>query len=324
MKFKVLSIIFLALALVFAQGSSAQAPRHIYFPKHGHHCKRGYRRAKRHHKIACIRKAKAKTPATLSRRIPHSHLDPIYERDPLNPFKLTYFYSASATEEVEQARGQFASVPAPLPEGVLSFYTDGSLECAINVGPEVESGHCPVTLQALGQHRVTTLYTSGNLSSTATEVDNIEPLPTSTDFTAQFEQWPEAKPVSGKGEQVGVLNLHMAVSPSSAWNPKNPSLFPECEHSEEPACLPLPYMPFGIPTQLFHEGSAAVPVYMSGPNEVMIDAMPAGSSSAEVHWWPTQDIETGAHYLRFKPSMNSGFSASEGKATLEFSPEILH
>ncbi len=128
--------------------------------KHGKPRVVHYCRKKKVKKSAMPTPAPAVPPASeaakSSGRIPHSHLDPTFERNPLDPFDTTWFYSASATEEITDAQGGVSTAPAPLPEGTLSFFVDGSLECAIDVGPGNESSHCPVTLKTLGPERVTT------------------------------------------------------------------------------------------------------------------------------------------------------------------------
>ena len=143
-----------------------------YVPKHGKRCHHGYvtkhRVVKRHgHRRrvrVCVKRHSGATPSPSRRTVLHAHLDPTFTRDPGDPFRVTYQFSASATSEaVASASLASASVEesTPLPSGVLSLYSDGSLECAINVGGSSDSGECPVRYAALGQHRVTTIYTSG-------------------------------------------------------------------------------------------------------------------------------------------------------------------
>ena len=111
----------------------------------------------------------------------HVHLDPTYTRDPLDPFKVTYSYSASATSGAK---------PVPLPPGVLAFYSDGTLECAVNVGGAVRGSSCPIRYGQLGAHRVTIIYSSGTESATLTKVEDIKPLPTETTLQVSYANLP--------------------------------------------------------------------------------------------------------------------------------------
>jgi hypothetical protein len=109
-----------------------------------------------------------------------AHLDPTYTRNELDPYEVTYAYSASAA--IEGSGG--TEEPAALPYGVLQLYNDGVLipGCSINVGGEVTGGNCLMNYRnngGLGEHTITTLYISGESSATITEVENIEPLPSS-------------------------------------------------------------------------------------------------------------------------------------------------
>lgn len=204
---RILTILLVGLSGVIftAPAGAAKAP-HRYSPHHGSKCRVGYKRVvkhKRHHrtKVFCVKRAMKKkaapTPpaasapnaATSEKPKLHSHLDPTFTRDPLNPFKVTYAYSASASQEASpqlRAMGVMEE-PAPLPSGVLSLFSDGKLECAINVGGNATEGECPVTYQALGQHTVTTIYASGEQSATETETEQIDPLPTTTSLTLSYE-----------------------------------------------------------------------------------------------------------------------------------------
>jgi hypothetical protein len=363
------SFLLVALILVVV-ASQVTAPAdastaHHHKPKpHKIHCKANQRirrkviklKGKRTTKLVCVKKAVGKKTATTptappatepeagpksSRRIPHSHLDPSFEQSPLNPFSTTWHYSASATEEVTDAKGVVESFAAPLPEGTLSFFVNGSLECAVNVGPGNEESACDVMLKALGPQKVTTTYSSGSLSSTETEIDNVEPVQATTALSYTYEQWTTGEATS-KGEQVGTLNLHLAVTPTLAaedtgWSNR----FPTCRSEELPACVPVPQMKFGIIQPLFDaEGNAAVPVYMrenAGEAEVLIDAIPPGSSTSEVTWHPLSEIEDGSHYLRYESHYVAGYSGNgtveilggrieatyTTKTTLAFAPDLV-
>jgi hypothetical protein len=102
----------------------------------------------------------------------HAHIDPSFVQSPTDPYKVTYQYSASATE------GSSGTPVANLPEGVLNLFSDGLLACSINVGGPVMGGECTVTYTKLGEHGVIVTYTSGTSNGTETYVEHIEPFPT--------------------------------------------------------------------------------------------------------------------------------------------------
>jgi hypothetical protein len=189
----IISVVF--AALVFA--GSAQGKQ--YALKHGH-CRAHYVRrvervkVRRHgkvvrvHRVFCVYVA-PKREATPSPTIPvpvplvlapivklHAHLDPSFTQDPSNPAAVEYSYSASATQTVN---GLAAAAPS-LPEGVLALYSDGLLTCSINVGGATTGGECPVSYSKLGEHTVTTIYSSGSISATETSVEHVEPFSTTT------------------------------------------------------------------------------------------------------------------------------------------------
>jgi hypothetical protein len=167
-----------------------------YVPRHGKACHRGYvkkhRVVKRHgHRRrvrVCVKKrgaAPGAFPTSTRRTLLHARLDPSYTRDPKDPFTVTYQYEGSASAVVTREASVTEEPEAP-PSGVLALYSDGSLECAVNVGGPLNEAECPVTYLALGEHRVTTVYTAGDQSATTTEIKTIKPLPTTTTLTAQF------------------------------------------------------------------------------------------------------------------------------------------
>jgi hypothetical protein len=197
--------LLLTLAVIAALTFGATADG--YVPKRGKACHKGYvkkhRVVKRHgHKKrvrVCVKKRKAAPgafPASTRRTLLHARLDPSYTRDPKDPFTVTYQYEGSASAVVTQ-QGEVTEEPTPSPSGVLALYSDGSLECAINVGGPLDEAECPVTYLALGEHRVTTVYTAGDQSATATEVKTIEPLPTTTALTATFSPAPPHEASTG-------------------------------------------------------------------------------------------------------------------------------
>lgn len=198
-------VIFWALAV--SPAFAGKSP-HRYSPKAGAHCRKHYKRVKHRKRVFCVKRAaKSQRPEDVKL---HAHLDPAFTRDPLNPFRVTYAYSASATEESVGRSSAPArasdEAPAQLPSGVLAFYSDGSLECAVNVGGAVMGGECPVTYQALGQHRVTTIYTSGEESATETEIETIDPLSTLTNVTIDYYDL-------GSGPEQTLYYTHCTGSP---------------------------------------------------------------------------------------------------------------
>jgi hypothetical protein len=191
MQMKTLPAAILVLGLLVPGGASA------YTPRHGMPCRHGYSKVfkvvKRHGQRRRVRtcvKHKARFPTTATKL--HAHLDPTYTRDPLDPFTVTYAYRASATQEVaatasaSPATASGTEEPAPLPWGVLALYSDGRLECAINVGGSTTGSDCPVSYQVLGSHTVTTIYSSGEESATETETEVIAPLPTVTTLSLRY------------------------------------------------------------------------------------------------------------------------------------------
>ena len=167
-----------------------------------HRCKTGFKRVRKTYrrkgrlrgKAVCIKRRSAPVPhhaentnTTRAAVIDHgeqkeirlrAHLDPTYTRNPLDPFEVTYAYSASAATEGPGGSEE----PATLPYGVLQLFNDGVLipACSINVGGEVTGGNCVMDYYnngGLGKHTLTTVYISGESSASITEVEDIEPLP---------------------------------------------------------------------------------------------------------------------------------------------------
>lgn len=161
-----------------------------------HRCKKHFKRVRKTYRLKgrvrrkalCIKRS-SKEGTTTPRAVTgengkrvrlRAHLDPTYTRNPLDPYEVTYAYSASAG--IERPGG--SEEPTALPYGVLQLYNDGVLipGCSINVGGEVTGGDCVMDYYqhgGLGEHTLTTLYISGESSATITEVENIEPLPSS-------------------------------------------------------------------------------------------------------------------------------------------------
>jgi hypothetical protein len=155
---------------------------------------------------ATVTTTTTKAPAaTVSAPNISATLDPSYTQDPSNPLAVTYSFSAAATY---QDNGQ--TEPAPLPDGYLELFSDGSLACSISVGASVDGGQCLVTYSAYGDHTVVVDYvTNGTTPATETETEDIEnpnpPAPTTTTSTtttttvAPYVPWVTDQPVTITG-----------------------------------------------------------------------------------------------------------------------------
>jgi len=299
---------------LLASGAEAGPKRggpHRYSPKHGH-CKRNYRRVKHRHKVLCIKrrhKRPASKPKADEKVKLHAHLDPTYTRDPLNPFKVTYAYSASATQEAVAASAS-SETPAPLPSGVLTFYSDGKLECAINVGGAIDSSACPVTYTALGDHRVTTIYSSGEQSATETEIEHIDPLVTTTSLDASFQDFPPHEVKPGQW-QVGVLSISGQSHPVGT-----PTL--TCSGGVEPGCIETGAQ--------FTSGPATLPIFtriggFEGNKPILEIVNPA--TGMEGTLLPVSTFESGALHLRAMTNPGAGYLSSSALAAIQFTPHWL-
>jgi hypothetical protein len=187
---------------------SAQANYVLHHPRK-QHCKAHYTRRletvehrEHNHRVVvretvCIyAKRKLKPTSTVLLRSPalpagpalvvklHAHLDSSFVQDPSNPFQVTYSFSATATQTVEGLT--LSSEPVPLPAGVLTLYNNGVLACSVHVSGTFDSGECPVEYKELGSQTVTTVYASGQISVTETNIEHVEPENTSTTVTAKY------------------------------------------------------------------------------------------------------------------------------------------
>jgi hypothetical protein len=197
------AVLFLSLA-----GSALASPVKQYgplkHPKRGH-CRTHYWKRVQTHRIHgkrvkgtyCVYVAPKPTTSVLPSKtvaLPtaptaplavhlHAHLDPSFVQSPTDPLAVTYSFSASATEE----RVGFAQATQSLPSGVLNLYSDGLLECSVNVGGSAMGGECPVTYASTGAHTVITTYTSGTLSTAETYTEQVEPYATTTTAAASVE-----------------------------------------------------------------------------------------------------------------------------------------
>lgn len=300
-------VAMLALLAFTAPAVAASGP-YRYSPKHGHHCRRGYRRVRHHRKVLCI-KRRRKSVGVHSVKL-HAHLDPTYTRDPFDPFKVTYAYSASATQEAGAAARASVEEPAPLPAGVLAFYSDGKLECAENVGGAATGGECPVNYQALGEHRVTTIYSSGEQSATETEVENITPLATTTTLSVSYEPFSGSETSHEGDPRIGTLTVNVDSGPVG------PATL-ECRSGEQPSCVPV-----GSLNNAHANGVIVLPVYFReeiGGNEVGIGPYMA-STNEPPSWRPIVGIESGSYFLRATSGSSPGYASSEATAVLQFTP----
>jgi hypothetical protein len=186
-------IVFAAAAVSLALTGTAGAKQYILKHPKREYCKAQYVRKVEHVKrrehgrivkvrrVACVYVApRKKLTAVAPAHTVHlkAHLDPSFTRDPNNPLAVTYAYSASASAELLDA--PLSVEPAPLPEGILQLFSDGSLACSLSVGGSTTGGQCPVTYPALGAHTVVTTYMSGSTSATETSIETIEPFSTTT------------------------------------------------------------------------------------------------------------------------------------------------
>jgi hypothetical protein len=292
-----------------------------YVPKHGKPCRTGYaakhRVVKRHgHRRrvrVCVKRRSGATPGPTHRVLLHAHLDPTFTRDPLDPFRVTYQFSASATSEaVASASASSVEEPAALPSGVLALYSDGSLECAINVGGAVSEGKCPITYKALGQHRVTTIYTSGEQSATATELEQIEPLPTMTSLTAAFAPSPPHEVGEGPPWS-GVYSLGTLEAQTSGTLDGGPSPGPVLVRWEGEWEVSVGGGPYGaMPSQLsLHATTHPAPGYASSEASAIVPFAP----TLPGRW--VMDTE-GTSFTQ--PQFVSAFSAEYNKQTGEGTP----
>jgi hypothetical protein len=335
-KILVAALAVLGVALV-ASPAIAKGP-HRYSPRHGAKCKKSYRQVKHHGKRFCVKRAaKKKATIPVPERVKlHAHLDPSFTRNPLNPFQVTYAYSASATQE---SLGAVASLvePAPLPAGVLALYSDGKLECAINVGAGIEGSECPVSYQALGEHRVTTIYSSGEQSATETEVENIGPLATTTTLSVSYEPFTRSLDTFGCGEgstclieegwhenggfEIGILHIHGGVSPFG--------VAPVSACGSTASCRPL---------ILDASGNASFPVsvianWIAHEERVVdvgetIELEPEAIKHVEVGGIlsevPLSEVESGAFYFRVVSPSRAGYIFSEATTPIQFSPQVIN
>ncbi|HET6241627.1 MAG TPA: hypothetical protein VFD99_06535 [Arthrobacter sp.] len=251
------------------------------------------------------------------------------QRDIEDPYSATFPYTASAGSVDTEVSATAIAEPAALPEGVLAFYSDGILECALNVGGVVVGDECQVGYEELGRHRATTIYTSGSESAVATELHDIEPLATATTLEVGYQPLDQGYETS-KGWRIGTLVITGNLDPSGAGVLRLLCM-------GEADCLAMPASELGGYPAL--DPTVEVPVYgqcepqsipiPEGPTvvpcqQVKVDPLPDGSSSVEVEWWPASDFVAGSRVLRAASLLHAGagYLDSEARTAVQFVPEL--
>lgn len=271
---RILPIALVLFAVLVGSAGATRPQSHApYTPKHGK-CRKGWYRVvlnpriHKHRIVICYKnKAKKPPPAPITPQAKprvrlFAHLSSGRQRDLLNPFKVTYGFSATAAKE-SAATASF-SEEIPPPSGVLALYTDGKLECAVNVTEGQTAGSCPVTYPALGEHTVTSIYTAGEESSTVTEVEEVGPIQTSTEVHVSFKEEPPTETdrtllgfmtvtfASTPGDQLANITLDLPIPGEGSWNGKeglSPTQSPTVVEVVQAAC------PNGDPCVRLRQGS---------------------------------------------------------------------
>jgi hypothetical protein len=282
-------------------------------------------------KLAC-----KMTPAVLSKTLRLSAHLSAPKRDPLHPFSVAYGFGATASPQTSTQTQGFATEEfTPLPEGVLAFYSDGVLECALNVGGLVDEGECPIDYAELGIHRVTTIYTSGSESAAATEVHNIEPIPTTTTLEVSYEPLPATLSNFGCGDtsachqelgwrengdfDIGTLSVTATVSP---WGTVPISV---CT-SADSECVDLTLDADGKATfpvsaianfVSLEEKDLAVGETLAIEPEAVKNVSFVGLSQR-----PAADIESGKVHFHVASGSRRGYAPSEATTAIRFQPEV--
>lgn len=333
----VLALAVIGAAILASPALASRAP-HRYSPKPGQHCRNGYKRVKHRSRVFCVKRKKVAAKTQVEKVKLHAHLDPTFTRDPLDPFKVTYAYSASATQEVEGRASISSESAAPLPSGVLALYSDGKLECAVNVGSGIEGSECPVSYEALGDHRVTTIYSSGEQSATETEVENIGPLGTTTSLSVSYSPLAIAQSSFGCGDnsaceveagqhenggfKVGTLSVHATTSlpgaiPVSACGGSEISCIPITLNGSGNASFSVKVI--ANYTALEEKSVAlgeAVAIDAEAPNAVTLLGLP---QFAQV---PLAEAETGIFYFRVASPSRTGYATSAATAPIQLAPTV--
>jgi hypothetical protein len=111
-------------------------------------------------------------------------VDPTFTQSPTNPLEVTYAVSADAVETINGTTENLATT-GQLPAGILNFFSQGTLECALNVGGSDDGGACTVTYPTTGTFTVETEYVPNTATAVEeTEQETIGPYATTTILTA--------------------------------------------------------------------------------------------------------------------------------------------
>lgn len=323
----ILVVALVALAALVAASPAAAAghrshsrhrrrPQERYSPAHSAKCRKHYRRVvkrwrrhgRRHRKVFCVRRH-ASSAVEL-----HAHLDPTFTRHPLDPFKVTYAYSASATKRATAAS---AEKPAPLPSGVLSLFSDGKLECAVFVGAGVKGSKCTVDYAALGRHRVKAIYTSGQRSAAETRLERIPRLKVAA---GEFETAVvgTVKPVEGAVEVEANRPALVEVVTTSYFGQDPPPIEAtlDCEGDVAPESLSPSgcYQATDFTEYVYARSKHPCSVGVEG---VFISSKTQPALVKGFEFSPAE-IESGANHLRVTIPAGGGYAASEATVPIQF------
>jgi hypothetical protein len=151
----------------------------------------------------------------------HAAIGTGFSQNPLAPDEVTWHFSASATKTVT-TEGVPQTETVPLPAGELAFFVDGKLECEIHALGAIDESACTSVVDQLGAHEVEAIFTTGELSSTATRTDYLNKYPTQTDLQVSVEPTPPEYLEVGEapdniqpeyGFEVGRLRITGSVDP---------------------------------------------------------------------------------------------------------------
>lgn len=328
MQLRIYATAIVALAFLLPAGTAGEA---IAAPSSGHavaskakrkKCKRGFHHVKRHGKRVCVKRGRIKVPRTVRLQ---AHLSPTVKRNLLNPYEVTYDMSASATAEQTEATNT-VSEPTTPPEGVLALYSDGILECAVNVGPQTVGDECPVVYDELGTHRVTTIYTAGTVSATDTRLQQIDPIATSTTLSSAYEPTTFVFPDDGHSPEPGYYDWG-----KHAWRIGTLTLTPAVSVPGATVGLSLDgsSLASGIaaPAQFTVWGRTPSPgpgVEFAGPcgPEEPIASVGIESALGSTVWISADSVAAGTPNLHASFS-KAGYASSGAEAGLGFSPGAI-
>jgi hypothetical protein len=228
----------------------------------------------------------------------HATIGAGFTQNPLVPDEVTWHYAASATRTVT-TDGVAQSEEVTLPSGELAFFVDGKLECEIHALGAITGSTCTTVVKQLGAHEVEAIFTTGELSGTATRVDYLEKVPTQTDLQVSIEPTPPEYIEVGEapdniqpeyGYEVGRVLITGSVTPGG---------FPALTCEGQPVGCLLPE------AGLRSRGSVTVPLYaqlrlnsVTGREEwhVAFDAYQP-SLRKEGRFWQFPAESVGAYFL---------------------------